>query len=224
MMNQTRPPNSSAAPSQVFLLPHARAWEGSGVPPWSERRTLGRFTPRTRFRGESARLVACCLPVVTCRTERPKMFPRVWVCLPTRYQLASAEREMVGHIRGLAAQHTPRIGVQVRPPRALPLRGVDSATTRGAFPIRLSLVFLTTAPCRQLGASGYRAGGTGLTRHGGYCAAFWMRTWAASTGKPKATRIVPLTATRSLVKNTDLSTSSRVSVRTIVSRSAWLTP
>ncbi|MEV6076039.1 Scr1 family TA system antitoxin-like transcriptional regulator [Streptomyces sp. NPDC052069] len=37
-------PKTAAAPARVNCLPAAQRGRGKGAPPWSERRTLGRFT------------------------------------------------------------------------------------------------------------------------------------------------------------------------------------
>lgn len=96
------------------------------------------------------------------------MLRRIRIRLVLSDQLASAQGEMVGDVRRLPAENTPRVRVQVRAPDALPTGCVDGPATRRTVRVRFPGVLrAATTTGGQLGAPGDRARGAGSAGHGG---------------------------------------------------------
>ncbi len=137
-----------------------------GHPPWSERRTLARFTTRTSLRSKSTRLFTCSLAVMARRAQRTQMLRSIRIHDTLCDQLLSRLREMVGNRCATTAQHTPRVRVQVRAADTRPQAPIRARprcyTLRGRF-----LLMGRTASARgQFGAPGDRARGAGLAGQG----------------------------------------------------------
>lgn len=110
----------------------------------------------------TARLVLRGLFVVARRAQRTEPRERVRIFDALGDQRTARLGEVVGNGRRLAAQHAPRVRVQVTPAGAFPLDPVSLGCGRPALLLRFLGVLGAASAGGQFRAAGYRARGRGL--------------------------------------------------------------